>query len=88
MALVRWGMLLVVALLAVGSVASYVVPELGHGHEAPANARYRCPMHPQIVSDRPGECPICHMDLELVEDERAPPAGSSSATPASVDPAG
>jgi Cu(I)/Ag(I) efflux system membrane fusion protein len=26
-------------------------------------ARYRCPMHAQIVSDRPGRCPICNMEL-------------------------
>ena len=25
--------------------------------------KYTCPMHPQIVTDRPGACPICHMDL-------------------------
>ena len=25
---------------------------------------YTCPMHPEIVSDRPGSCPICGMDLE------------------------
>jgi membrane fusion protein, copper/silver efflux system len=29
---------------------------------APA-ARYQCPMHHQIVSDRPGRCPICNMEL-------------------------
>jgi len=26
-------------------------------------AVYRCPMHPTVVSDRPGSCPICGMDL-------------------------
>jgi multidrug efflux pump subunit AcrA (membrane-fusion protein) len=25
---------------------------------------YFCPMHPQIVRDKPGTCPICSMDLE------------------------
>jgi Cu(I)/Ag(I) efflux system membrane fusion protein len=24
---------------------------------------YYCPMHPNVVSDKPGVCPICHMDL-------------------------
>jgi P-type Cu+ transporter len=27
-------------------------------------ASYTCPMHPEIVSDRPGSCPICGMALE------------------------
>jgi len=26
---------------------------------------YTCPMHPQVISDKPGVCPICHMDLVL-----------------------
>lgn len=25
---------------------------------------YSCPMHPQIVKEEEGQCPICHMDLE------------------------
>ncbi len=28
---------------------------------------YVCPMHPQIQSDHPGVCPICHMDLVIKE---------------------
>ena len=32
------------------------------GHEA-AEETYTCPMHPQIVRDQPGKCPICGMDL-------------------------
>jgi len=27
-----------------------------------------CPMHPQIVQDHPGQCPICAMKLRLAED--------------------
>lgn len=35
---------------------------------------YSCSMHPSVVSDRPGKCPICHMDLQKVEsDELAEP---------------
>jgi Cu(I)/Ag(I) efflux system membrane fusion protein len=30
------------------------------GHAEPA---YQCPMHPEVTSDRPGQCPICGMDL-------------------------
>jgi len=36
-----------------------------------ANPRYRCPMHPEIVRDEPGVCPICGMTLVKVE---PPPA--------------
>ncbi|GMU62917.1 MAG: hypothetical protein AMXMBFR34_46800 [Myxococcaceae bacterium] len=31
-----------------------------------AEALYRCPMHPQIVSPTKGQCPICGMDLEPI----------------------
>src|SRR5262245_58763133 len=31
---------------------------------APAGTKYTCPMHPEIVRDGPGSCPICGMALE------------------------
>jgi len=34
---------------------------------APA-AKYTCPMHPEIVEDQPGDCPICGMALEPMVD--------------------
>tara|TARA_R110002096_G_scaffold73444_4_gene174140 strand:+ start:2432 stop:4801 length:2370 start_codon:yes stop_codon:yes gene_type:complete len=30
----------------------------------PEGTQYTCPMHPEIVSDAPGDCPICGMALE------------------------
>jgi Cu+-exporting ATPase len=30
----------------------------------PANVEYTCPMHPEIIRDAPGACPICGMALE------------------------
>ena len=33
--------------------------------------KYVCPMHPQIIRDVPGSCPICGMDLVAVEAEES-----------------
>ncbi len=30
---------------------------------APASQLWTCGMHPQVIQDHPGTCPICHMDL-------------------------
>ncbi len=34
-----------------------------------AAIRYDCPMHPEIIRDKPGKCPVCKMTLvQIVED--------------------
>jgi len=33
-------------------------------HEPGSGVLYTCPMHPEIVRDKPGSCPICGMALE------------------------
>ncbi|MDZ4274537.1 MAG: heavy metal translocating P-type ATPase [Erythrobacter sp.] len=38
----------------------------GRRKAAPANVQYTCPMHPEIVRDAPGPCPICGMALEPI----------------------
>jgi Cu(I)/Ag(I) efflux system membrane fusion protein len=84
MAGVRWGLLAVVTALAAYTALTYWAPRhAGHGeHAAHAQARYYCAMHPQIRSAEPGTCPICHMNLEPIPQER----GSSSArAPATAD---
>jgi Cu(I)/Ag(I) efflux system membrane fusion protein len=43
---------------------------------------YHCPMHPTFTSDKPGECPICHMKLVRVEPEERP--APAAATPGTV----
>ncbi len=44
---------------------------------------YRCPMHPEVVRDEPGTCPICGMQLVLV-----PPDDDSVAASAAPEDAG
>lgn len=47
--------------------------------QAMTGAVYYCPMHPQYKSDKPGECPICHMSLVKLEPEGHLPDHTESA---------
>ncbi|MBK6534254.1 MAG: efflux RND transporter periplasmic adaptor subunit [Deltaproteobacteria bacterium] len=74
---VRWAILLAVTAVAAFSVWRY----WGPGSAAlPAHREdlYYCPMHPQIRSPDPGECPICHMTLEPIPVERMQPVAPTS----------
>ena len=42
----------------------YLQPATSAPPAAVAGAEYTCPMHPEIVQDHPGSCPICGMALE------------------------
>ncbi len=35
----------------------------GHDHVAASGLEYYCPMHPQVIQDQVGSCPICGMPL-------------------------
>lgn len=37
--------------------------------------QYTCPMHPQILQEKPGTCPICGMDLVKINPSDSPGAG-------------
>ena len=39
------------------------------GHQEIKQPVYTCPMHPEIIRNEPGTCPICGMDLEKKEEE-------------------
>jgi len=60
----------------------------GHYHKGEPGAeekaaegkiQYTCPMHPFIIKDKPGSCPICGMTLVPVKQAGAGPAGTNPA---------
>ena len=69
-------LVMAVAGVIAGFVAAVVLVRHAPATVAPGGAaaadRYACPMHPTIVQDHPGDCPICGMPLEQAE--RAPAA--------------
>lgn len=40
----------------------------GHQHTEEEKITYTCPMHPQVVQNTPGKCPVCGMDLVKAEE--------------------
>jgi len=78
----------VLVLLGAGALAFFKVPafhSLLHPHPADnaakvaqGKAKYTCGMHPFIISDKPGKCPICGMTLTKIEDA-APEAAAAGA---------
>ena len=56
---------LVVLVLLVGIVYTGYVFLIKNNGATTQSEVYTCPMHPQIIQDHPGGCPICGMDLVL-----------------------
>ncbi|MHB8765844.1 MAG: efflux RND transporter periplasmic adaptor subunit, partial [Deferrisomatales bacterium] len=76
-------LLLVLALVVVGAAGGgywyyrHAAPDAGAGGE---KVLYTCGMHPWIIADRPGDCPVCGMKLTRID-----PAAQAAATPAKGD---
>lgn len=72
-----------------------VPPGDGHDHgatggtagaAAPKKQMFQCPMHPQIIQDHAGTCPICGMDLVPMEGGAAPAASLGDHAAITIDP--
>ena len=76
MALLRW-----LLLAASASAALYTFLYFGFegASTSQGEARFYCPMHPEIRSANPGDCPICHMRLEPIPEERRTLRGEGGA---------
>ena len=57
----RWIVSAVTA--AVLAVASLSVTGCTRSEDSGGHVRYTCPMHPEVVQDKPGDCPKCGMKL-------------------------
>ncbi len=67
------GIILLAALVGGLAVARLAMPPRHAGHSEQTDVYY-CPMHPDYTSGRPGECPICHMQLVKREGQPKEPA--------------
>lgn len=52
--------------------SQHTAPTPSSPTSGPAKTRYTCPMHPEIIRDKPGSCPICGMALERMEPSAGP----------------
>jgi Heavy metal binding domain len=41
-----------------------------HDHEQEEKQKYTCPMHPEVITDHPGNCPKCGMKLVPVKEKK------------------
>lgn len=51
-----------------------------NGSKADEKAVYTCTMHPEIQSDKPGDCPKCGMELVKMNSHNTGPVGDDSDT--------
>src|SRR5437867_11929947 len=77
--------------LAAGAAVFFVTAKHRSGqHAAHQEQLYACGMHPQVVQNKPGNCPICGMKLTPIR--KQPGTGMTNATSAAtstitIDPA-
>jgi Cu(I)/Ag(I) efflux system membrane fusion protein len=91
-------LLVLLALLSVGCARSPDMPPATEPADAAANdtpaehaarhmnPKYRCPMHPDVVRDKPGECPVCGMALVKIEPETATATASTASPGVRISP--
>jgi multidrug resistance efflux pump len=85
------------AACALAFAAGWLINERRAGNEkadavattSPSAAKqlWTCGMHPQVIRDQPGKCPICHMDLTPMGASTAAAGGAAASNVLLIDPA-
>jgi hypothetical protein len=57
------------ALLLAGNPGNTAYSQIIHDQDTTLSIKYTCPMHPEVISDTPGKCPKCGMNLVKFEDD-------------------
>lgn len=77
--LVLAGRLILLLLASAATVTGFALSRERDVAASESSDRYVCPMHPEVTSGEPGECPICRMALEQVHRASSASASSSPA---------
>lgn len=77
--------LFALVVLAAGAAVFFATSHLRDGqHAAHSDQLYTCGMHPQVIQNKPGNCPICGMKLTPIRKQPDAKAGSTNATTSSA----
>lgn len=60
---IKYGLILGIIAIIGSAIYFYVIKPEVHDASSHQNVVYTCSMHPQIIRDKPGNCPICGMTL-------------------------
>src|SRR5215470_8285348 len=76
---------LLMALLLAAGAAVFLTGcggEHGSGNQAGEEQLYTCGMHPQIIQNKPGNCPVCGMKLTPIRKQAGTSRSSAALPPA------
>src|SRR5216117_4121450 len=55
--------------------------EHDYDHAQEETQKYTCPMHPEVITDHPGNCPKCGMKLVPLAEHKRPTSNVQRSTP-------